>query len=72
MQLAIEGIVFEIDIVYYEKVEPQGKWVDSDWDAQGYEELCYNIISASDPYWEQVLDSKQLDALVIRAISGED
>lgn len=41
--IQIDNLIITADVHAYVKVEPKGKWADSDWDYYGYEELDYTI-----------------------------
>ena len=42
-ETTIVGIPCQIAVESYYRQSPQGKWADSDWDADGYTEIEYEI-----------------------------
>lgn len=81
LEVHYAGLTFVVSVEHYLVVKPQGKWADSDMDAQGYTEVDYEILMVTDEDDNLVndycLDDVKygiLDSLVLEAIrdSQED
>lgn len=65
--ISIDNLIITADVHAYVKVEPKGKWADSDWDCNGYEELDYTIervLELDEDMIPYDLSSKEIDKLM--------
>lgn len=76
MRLSVNyyGLYITVEVTHYAQVKPRGKWADSDWEAEGYQEIDYNILSIDGVNFTENnacnddLDSVRLDSLVAKAL----
>lgn len=58
-------LTFYVTVTDYVNVAPQGKWVDSDWDCWGYEDVDFTVdsvtITSVDEYGNTIPVDKPID-----------